>query len=68
MRKGIRALGVCLLVAVATVVAILAPIADSTGARRSIPAPWGWLSVIALAAVALLLRELRQRRRGGRSR
>ncbi len=59
MRKGMRTLGVCLLVAVATVVAILAPVADTVGARRSIPAPWGWLSVIALAAVALLMRGMR---------
>jgi len=64
MREGMRTMGVCLLLAVATVVAILAPVATDVAGRRSIPEPWGLLAVLALAVVSLLM-HARSHGRGG---
>ncbi len=64
MREGTRTVGVCMLLAVATVVAVLAPVATDVAGRRSIPEPWGLLAVLALAMVSLLM-HARSHRRGG---
>lgn len=62
MREGMRTMGVCLLLAVATVIAVLAPVATDVAGYRSVPEPWGLLAVLAIVAMAALFRW----RRGGR--
>lgn len=65
MREGMRTMGVCLLLAVATVIAVLAPVAMDEAPHRSIPEPWGLLAVLALVSISALLRGARLRRERG---
>jgi len=62
MREGMRTMGVCLLLAVATVIAVLAPVAMDGAPVRSIPEPWGLLAVLALVSISALLHGSRRHR------